>query len=229
MRYALFILAAILLALTPTAALAADPRSGSNVTIDRNEVINDDLYVTGGTLNIMGTVNGDVVAAGGTVDVSGSVTGDVIAAGGTINISGQVGESVRTTGGTVTISGPVDGDVLSGAGNLTLSPGARVGRDLLVGAGSATLNGQVTRNVISGSGDLTVNGPVGGDIQAQGGNIRLADGATVAGNLIYTSDQTPSIASGARVQGQIVQQPSAQATTNPLLSRTIGWLQAVVA
>src|SRR5665647_342366 len=110
MRYALFILAAILLALTPTAALAADPRSGSNVTIDRNEVINDDLYVTGGTLNIMGTVNGDVVAAGGTVDVSGSVTGDVIAAGGTINISGQVGESVRTTGGTVTISGPVDGD-----------------------------------------------------------------------------------------------------------------------
>lgn len=228
MRYALFILAAILLALTPTAALAADPRSGSNVTIDRNEVINDDLYVTGGTLNIMGTVNGDVVAAGGTVDVSGSVTGDVIAAGGTINISGQVGESVRATGGTVTVSGPVEGDVLSGAGNLTLSSGSRVGRDLLVGAGSATLNGQVTRNVISGSGDLTVNGPVGGDIQAQGGNIRLADGATVAGNLIYTSDQTPSIASGARVQGQIVQQPSAQATTNPLLSRTIGWLQAVV-
>ncbi len=64
--YLLAVLAVVLAALP---ALAADFRSGNEVTVASGEVINDDLYVAGGNLRIDGTVNGDLLAAGGTVTI----------------------------------------------------------------------------------------------------------------------------------------------------------------
>src|SRR5438270_11116190 len=60
---------ALLIALAPTQTFAAEPLQGNDVTVSRNQVINDDLYAFGGTVTIQGQVNGDVVALGGTVTV----------------------------------------------------------------------------------------------------------------------------------------------------------------
>jgi hypothetical protein len=68
---------ALLIALAPTQIIAAEPVQGNNVTVSRNQTINDDLYAFGGTVTIQGRVNGDVVALGGTVTVNGPVSGDL--------------------------------------------------------------------------------------------------------------------------------------------------------
>jgi hypothetical protein len=177
---------ALLIALAPTQTFAAEPLQGNNVTVSRNQIINDDLYAFGGTVTIQGRVNGDVVALGGTVTVNGPVSGDVLIGGGTVNVSGRVGRSVRATGGTVTIDAPVGTDVAVAGGTVTLGSGARVGRDVLANAGSTTVDGRVGRNVRMG-----------------GGTLRLDDGAVVGGNLIYTSNQQAAIATGATVRGTI--------------------------
>ncbi len=228
MRSILWMAAALLLALSPATALAAEPRSGNQVTVAQNETVNDDLYLAGGTIDVLGTVQGDVVATGGTINIPGSVTGDVIAAGGTINLSGQVGGSVRTAGGTVNVNAPVGGDVVSAGGSVNIGPNARITRDMLVGAGSATIDGQVGRNVNVGSGELAINGTVGGNVRSEGAAPRLGEEAVINGSLTYASNQQASIPSGAQVRGGVEQRAVQQAETNPVLSSAIDWLRAVV-
>ena len=60
------------------AALAADFRSGDTVTIAKNEVIDDDLIITGQNVIVDGTINGDLVVAGGKIVINGTVNGSVL-------------------------------------------------------------------------------------------------------------------------------------------------------
>lgn len=56
---------------------AAERRSGDGITINSEEIINDDLYVSGNTITINGTIKGDVLALGNTITINGVVEGDV--------------------------------------------------------------------------------------------------------------------------------------------------------
>ncbi len=104
-------LVAILLVSVPTGA--AEFKTGKEVTVAEDEVIDDDLYMTGETMTIKGTVKGDVVASGKVVRIEGVVEGDVMAAGQAVVIDGEVRDDVRIAGMT-----------------LKLGEAARVGDDL---------------------------------------------------------------------------------------------------
>ena len=98
--FALGLLALLVLTITMPAS-AFDGRSGENIVIESNEVIDDDLYVTAATFVLDGTVNGDLIAAGQTLTINGKVDGDVMAAGQTIvvhgEVTGAIGASRRST------------------------------------------------------------------------------------------------------------------------------------
>jgi cytoskeletal protein CcmA (bactofilin family) len=186
----------------PSSAEAADFRTGSEVNIGPEETVDDDLYVTGGTINVDGMVNGDLVAAGGTINIRGSINGDVVAAGGTIMVNGMVRDSVRASGGTVVISSAVAGDVVVGAGRVELAPGSSVGRDVVIGAGNVQIDGNVGRDVRLGAGAAVINGTVAGTVEADLGNrLTLGPMARIEGDLILTSPQEASVAQGATVVG----------------------------
>lgn len=223
-RLLLLLLGALMLALVPAHALAAESRQGDVVVVGPAETINDDLYAFGGTVTIQGTINGDVVASGGTITISGVVTGDLIAAGGTIMVPGEVRGSVRAAGGKLTVSGPVGEDVVVAGGMVDIGPNAQVGRDLLLAGGSTSVAGRVGRNVQAILGNLTLSGPVGGNVRAEVGMIRLAEGAVVGGDLIYTSDREAAIGAGAIVRGRVEwQAPAASRRPQPG-----AWIGAVV-
>ena len=205
----LTIVFALVAVLVPTSALAAELHQGNSLVVSPGETIDDDLYVFGGTLDVQGTVNGDVIFSGGTSTVSGLITGDLLVFGGTTTLTGDVRGSMRAVGGTVTIGGRVDQDLAIGAGTLDIAPSARIGRDLLAGVGSARIAAPIARNVFIGSGDVTLAGPVGGDVRAEGGTIRLSNGASVAGRFSYASDQQAEIASSVVIGGGIERGESA--------------------
>ena len=150
-------------------AQAADFRSGGNVIIAQDEVINDDLFVTGDRVEMDGTVNGDLFASGTEVVVNGKVTGSLV-----------------MTGRSLTMNGQVDGSMYSGAYALTLGRGAKIGRNLYFGGfsletqptstvghsiyGSAyqlILDGQVDNDVQARSSALELNGQVGGNVSGE--------------------------------------------------------------
>lgn len=74
--------------------------------VGSDEVIDDDLFIGGDTVEINGTVNGDVFAVGSVIKVNGTVNGSLA-------IGGQ----------SVQVNGVVDGSVYSGSS--TFNPGAR--------------------------------------------------------------------------------------------------------
>ncbi len=224
-------LLALLAALAPSLALAAQPRAGESVVVAADETVDDDLYLFGGTITVDGAVKGDVVAAGGTITLAGPVDGDVLVAGGTTTIAGPVHGSIRVASGQARLNGAVDKDVMAAGGSVVLNQPARVGRDLYVGGGSTVVNGAVGRNLVASAGTLVLNGTVGGSVSADVGELRLEPGAQVRGDLRYQSPRPAAIAAGASVAGTTAYQPRESGQpelANPAFWIVVGWLRLLV-
>lgn len=203
-------------------ALAAEFRSGSSPSIDPEERIDDDLYITGGMIRIDGHVTRDLVASGGTIIVDGPVDGSVNVAGGDVTIRGPVGGTVRVAGGTITIDGEVARDVVAGGGTIHITSSARVGQDLIVGGGTVTIDGPVGRDVRAGGGDFRLNSTVGGNMRVDlDGQLTLTDNARIEGDLIYQADRGASIADGATVAGTTTREQPAEQSTG---ARVASWI-----
>src|SRR3990172_2687807 len=79
----------------PTISGASEFKTGDELIITKDEVINDDIYFAGRSVTVDGTINGDLVAAGSEIKVTGTINGGVIAAGGSILINGNVKDDIR--------------------------------------------------------------------------------------------------------------------------------------
>jgi cytoskeletal protein CcmA (bactofilin family) len=233
MRYLrIALLVALVLALTPSTAAAADIRSGQDITIGANETIDDDLYVFGNNISILGTVRGDVVAFGQNVSVDGTITGDLIVAAGTVAVRGQVGGSVRGAGGSIALNGRVTNDVIFAGNEITVSSNGRVGRDAVLAGNTATLSGPVGRDIRAGATTLKIDGPVGRDVVAQVDRLQLTDKAAVEGSLTYTSINDAQIAVPGSVRGPTERRVPESTTRAPVVQGTaalaLEWLRGLV-
>ena len=227
----LLALVALILALTPSPAAAADIRQGQDITIGTSETIEDDLYAFGTNISINGTIHGDLIAAGSYISVDGTVTGDVIAAGNSIAIRGQVGGSVRAAGNMMVLDGKVTNDLLAAGNELTILSNGRVGRDVVVGATTATITGQIGRDLPAGGTNVKIDGGVGGNVVASIEHLQLTDRATIGGNLKYTSKNEAQIASASSVKGSIERQTPepgrAPLVTGPA-ALVVEWLKGLI-
>jgi len=109
----------------PTQAFAASPEDdriifGETYTLDSGRILNGDLTVIGGIVNIEvdATVDGNIVVIGGLVTIDGTVTGDLTAVGGTVNLEENA---------------LVQGDLISPASYINRDPGAVVQGDRIEG------------------------------------------------------------------------------------------------
>jgi cytoskeletal protein CcmA (bactofilin family) len=220
------LLAALGLVLLAGPAAAGDFRGDDTVTITEGETVDDDLYAGAGTITIAGIVNGDATVAGGTVTVTGSVGGSLNVGGGTVDVLGDVEGAVRVTGGTVRIAGSVGRDLVILGGNVTLDPDSDIAGDVAGGTGDLTVGGQIAGDLFAGSGTvrLTPTAVIDGMIEVTVDQLVIESGATVAGDVIYTSAREAQIASGARIAGSVERRepPASPATTtlpdNPIIS-----------
>lgn len=213
-----------------TPAYAFDGRTGDNLIIKSGEVVNDDLYLTAGTIEMDGTVNGDLVAFGQLVTVNGTVNGDLLTAAQTVVVNGKVTGGIRMAGSVLFIgaNASIGGDVLAAGYSLEVRPGSTIGRDAVVGAGQVLLGGDITRNVLAGTGGLEIGGNVGGNVKAEVGEadqsqpvpptafmpqstipvpivkagLTIDPAAKIAGNLQYTQTHDLSFPGGV-VSGQV--------------------------
>jgi cytoskeletal protein CcmA (bactofilin family) len=226
----LLALVALILALSPSPAAAADIRSG-DITIATTETIEDDLYAFGSNIAINGTIHGDLIAAGNNISVDGNVTGDVIAAGQSVVIRGTVGGTVRAAGATIVLDGKVTDDLLAAGNELTILSNGRVGRDAIVGATNATISGQIGRDLQAGSTNVKIDGGVGGNVLATVDRLQLTDRATVGGYLKYTSKKEAQIANASSVKGTI-ERKTPDTGQAPLVTGTaalvLEWLKGLI-
>lgn len=186
-RLALVAFAAVALLAVPTTAHAAVFRTGDTVVVGPNERIDDDVYLFGNSVQVLGVVTGDVVAAGRIVEVGGNVADDVMAAGSTVRVGADVGGSTRVAGTDVTIDNRVAGDVLAAGTFVTVPANTSIERDAYLAGSTVTLAGEVARNVgVSGSRAI-LSGVIGGDAKVEADQFRALEGSEIAGDLTYTA------------------------------------------
>ncbi|NCP86283.1 MAG: hypothetical protein CO094_04280 [Anaerolineae bacterium CG_4_9_14_3_um_filter_57_17] len=147
-------------------ARAFDAKTGDTVTIGKDEIINDDLYVAAGTVIVDGTIQGDLIAAGSTIVINGTVEGDLIAAGAEITINGAVGDDARIAGAALTLGENASiGDDLVGAGaSFESKIGSTIGGDLIMADAQNLLMGDVTGNAELASAAVEIHGKIGGNV-----------------------------------------------------------------
>lgn len=180
-------------------------KGGESPGVAAGRVINDDLYITGGSVSIDGKVNGDVFVAGGSVSVNGTVRDDLAVAGGNVTVNGAVGGSVRAAGGSLILNGKTGQDLMAFGGTVDMATGSSIGRDAMFGSGNVSLGASVGRDLKGGVGSLTINNSVGRDVDLSADELILTDRADVKGDLTYTSAKKAKIAPAAKVAGRITQ------------------------
>ncbi len=192
----------------------AEVRTGTLVTVGKDEVIAGNLYAAGQSVVVHGEVKGDVVAAGRDVLVDGVVGGDVLAAGGEVTVNGQVRGDVRLAGSNVALQGNVGGDAQVAGGSVRSD--TRLTGEVMMAGGTVELGGAVeaVQPIHVAAGTVTLNAPVAGDVVARANLLRLGSGAWVKGNVEYEGVESLERNGAARVDGtvrEVLQAPPVRA------------------
>jgi len=141
-RKVLIILIPLFLVLTLGFGIAATAKAvefDQDGIVEADEIIDDDLFIGGDTVEINGTVNGDLIAFGSVVKINGTVHGSLV-----------------TSAQSVLVNGNVDGSVYAGSGTLTLGSKTEIGRNLYYGG--FNLSAEPGSIVAKGSSDWGLSG-----------------------------------------------------------------------
>ena len=227
-------------------ALAVEFRGGDTVTIGKNEVIDDDLVVSGATIIVDGVIKGDLVAAAGKVVVNGKVNGSLMMAGRTLELNGQVGGSVYSAGAALTVGSQasVARSLFFGGYSYTAARGSVINRDNVIGGYQAMLKGEVKRNLWASLGALELNGIIGENVNATvaasgaaapqvwtpmvgaelppsiSPGMRIGPEAKIRGKLMYTSPVEQGSAINTKPEGGVVYSTPQPSNSNTVATAT---------
>lgn len=154
------------------------------------------------TVTIRGTVDGDVIVAGSDVTIEGTVLGSVYAAGSKVTVRGVVRGNVHAAGSDVQYSAREAGSVFLAASSVKILSDAQQ-KNLFVAASDITVDGSVGSNAYLAGSQVKYGAKTGGDVSIAAGAITVTSGATIGGNLKYTSEQPATIENDRSIAGSI--------------------------
>jgi hypothetical protein len=156
-RFAIIFL--ILSILVPLGVTALVTYNGGQIIIDTP--VPDDVFASGGTLDINAPVE-SLIAAGGVVNINAPVAGDVVAAGGTINANDEIGGKIVAAGGNINLNSRIGTNAVIGGGQVHIGQGAVIERDALVSGGQVVNAGQILGNLTVRARSFDNRGTAGG-------------------------------------------------------------------
>ncbi|MFY9585711.1 MAG: hypothetical protein WAR21_14580 [Candidatus Acidiferrales bacterium] len=193
---------AVALALPPSAA-AAEYRKAQTFVLAKDEVVKNDLIVTGGTIRIDGTVEGDLIFFGETVEVNGHVTGDVIGFGKVFELDGKVDGNVRAFVNSLWLRGFVAKNVSIFAENVGFKEKSSVGGGAMLFAAHAALEGRLGRDLMGFIGKTMLNGYIGGNATLHSDHLSIGSSAEIAGKTRYMGGHQPEVSPQAKLSSPL--------------------------
>ena len=196
----------LLVVMTALLPVLSHAQQAGEVVIKRG-MVDDDLYLAGAQVDLYASVNGDVVIAGGQLNLEGDISADVTAAGGTISLRGPVADDARLAGGDIRVAGRIGDDLVAAGGRIHISPDASIGGSAWLSGGELRIDGNVVEELRASGGRVIIAGKVNGNVELWADEIVIEDTAAISGNLHYRSAHPASIASGARIDGEVIYTP----------------------
>jgi cytoskeletal protein CcmA (bactofilin family) len=197
---------------------AAEWESGDEIIIAEDQVVDDDLYIFGNTVEIHGKIKGDLVATGSKIIIGKTavIEEDLIAAGQSLEIAGSIADDLRFAGAVISIidSASINDDVLTAGYSLEMSSGSKIGGDLVFYGNQVIMDGTVEGDGQISAVGIEINGSIKGslnaDVGAEGdmppispmqfipnmpaipsvsGGLTLGSDAEIIGDFHYTSPE----------------------------------------
>ncbi len=182
-----FILVLILCLLAIPAVTLAGGSSDENVFIPKEQVISDNYFVIGNTVDISGTLEKDAYIIGQNVVISGTIKGDLIGVANSLRIDGVVEGNVRFLASEMDIKGEVYKNITVASGNLVVL--GKLNQDLIGAVGSADLQGEMLGNVNLVASKVNVDKNIAGNLSLrldENGTMSFAEEVEIGGNLAYS-------------------------------------------
>jgi cytoskeletal protein CcmA (bactofilin family) len=185
------------------AASATEFRKGQSPTVDKDETIKGDIYISGERVKIEGRVEGDVFAVGKDIEINGHVTGDVITAGRYLQVRGTVEGNVRSAGNTAVISGSVGKNVMWFGDVVTVESTGKIGGSVTMFGDTLAIDGHLGRDILFFGGGINLNGGVEGGIREKGHTLIIGAGAQVGGPIHFEGDKPADVSSSAKLASPV--------------------------
>ena len=203
MKRFLTMMLTLMILISLPATVFATENSNDTFILEKDELVNHDLFVGAGYMKILGNVNGDVFAAGGDFENSGHINGDIILGSGNSIIGGKVDGNLRVGAGRVVINGEVARNATALSSDVLLDKDAAINGNLNVLAGKVTLNGYVGGDFRAGAESVLINGLIKGDVEVGSSKVSFGPDAKINGHLMYKGDKEMFIPEGV-VDGEII-------------------------
>jgi cytoskeletal protein CcmA (bactofilin family) len=185
------------------AASATEFRKGQSPTVNKDETIKGDIYISGERVKIEGRVEGDVFAAGKDIEINGHVTGDVISAGRYLQVRGTVDGNVRSAGNTAVISGNVGKNVMWFGDVVTVESTGRIGGSVTMFGDTLAIDGHLGRDILFFGGGINLSGGVEGGIREKGHTLIIGASAQVGGPIHFEGEKPADVSSSAKLASPV--------------------------
>lgn len=196
--------------LLPLQAHASRFISGDTITIPKQDVVDENAYIAGGTARVDGMVNGDLYVAGGTTVVNGTIAGDTTLVGGTVDFNGTSRGDIRVAGGNVVLQGNVLGEVIVFGGTIAVTQSASTTGQVTLIGGQITLEGTTTGDTRVYGEKVIIRGQVNGPLTVEANEVTVASSAVVTGPFTYSSPNKATIESGSKLPGGVTYHQTSQ-------------------
>ncbi len=150
-------------------------------TLDKESIVEDDLYVSGKNIKINGVVDGDLIVFGNNILVDGTVTGDLYLFGSTVSVSGNIYGSSVLAGSTIKVQGTYGGNIFFAS--MMTDIDASISKDVMGATGTLNMAGAISDDVRIVSGQIISTATVGGDFLIETENYTIDDN-DITGQLI---------------------------------------------
>jgi cytoskeletal protein CcmA (bactofilin family) len=214
-KFATFL--ALILAIMPTYAFGETVvRTGESISIESNQVVENDFYAAAETISMSGSVRGDMYVVGGRVTTNGEVENDLTIIAGTAQVHAPVKDDLRVLGGEVVLAEKVSGDVFVVGGYFKMLSTASVDGNVYFYGGQAEISGTVAGSVMGTAESFRVDGEVKGGVDVVASSeLVLGDRANVSGNVSYESLNELIRAQNAVVVGEVLKNERSETKSTP--------------
>ncbi|MGQ9664289.1 MAG: hypothetical protein ACUVUH_03030 [bacterium] len=195
-----FILAIFLILFLTIPGVSLVLRTGKDILVAPEEIIDDDLVAMGRTVKIQGIVNGDLFAFAQEVIIENTVNGSIYTGGADININTKKCRSIWALCGSLKADANIENNLLFFGGQLKTHNTNIVKKDMIVFGGEININGEVQGQVKGNAGKIKLNGKIKSvDIVAE--KIYVNSDATVMEDFKAKSKNEPVIDANAKILG----------------------------
>lgn len=178
-------------------------RTGNTVSIEVNQTVENDFYAAAGRVTHSGQIKADMSAVAGSITINGKIGADLLAVGGTVQVHGPVNDDIRAVAGETVIASDVGGDVFVMGGTLKVLSSAKIAGNVYFYGGDAEIAGAVKGTVMGRAESFTISSAVGG-IDVGAVRVDLQDGASVSGDVTYSSPRDLYRSPNVTINGEIV-------------------------